>query len=198
MEQVGHAVPPVGGYRTSIGAYRLTFDRDFTKVDHMTQLRRVVLPLRILLGIVFAALVIAQLWGVPALLPDLSDPTLERSVMRGVMAAVSVLALGCVQVVIVCTWQLLTLVTVDRIFSASALPWVNGIVRATVAGWVLLLGAFVCSYYFIIDEVSDDPALPALLLLSLLVGAVLGLLIVIMRALLRQATTLRTDMESVI
>jgi hypothetical protein len=164
----------------------------------MTHLRRVVLPLRILLGIVFAALVVAQVRGVPAMLPDLTEPTLERSFMKGVMAAVSVLALVCVQVVVVCTWKLLTLVTDDRIFSRSSLPWVNGIVRATVAGWVMLLGAFVCSYYFIVDEVSDDPALPALLLLSLLVGAVLGLLIVILRALLRQATTLRSDMEAVI
>ena len=164
----------------------------------MTHLRRVVLPLRILLGIVFAALVVAQVWGVAGMLPDLTEPTLERSLMQGGMAAVSVLALACVQVVIVCTWQLLTLVTNDRIFSASSLPWVNGIVWAAAVGWVMVFGAFVCSYYFIVDDVSDDPALPALLLLSLLVGAVLGLLIVIMRALLRQATTLRTDMEAVI
>ncbi|NEK59008.1 DUF2975 domain-containing protein [Geodermatophilus sabuli] len=164
----------------------------------MTHLRRVVLPLRILLVIVFAALVVAQVWGVPGMVPDLTEPTLERSLVKAVMATVSVLALGCVQVVVVCTWTLLTLVTKDQIFSSSALPWVNGIVRATVVGWGMLLGAFVCSWYFIVDEVSDDPALPALLLLSLLVGAVLGLLIVIMRALLRQATTLRTDMESVI
>jgi hypothetical protein len=164
----------------------------------MTHLRRVVLPLRILLAIVFVALVAAQVWAVPALLPDLAEPTLERTFMRWAMGTVSVLALVCVQVVIVCTWKLLTLVTDDRIFSASSLPWVNGIVRATVAGWVMLLGAFVCSYYFIVDEVSDDPAVPALLLLLLLVGAVLGLLIVIMRALLRQATTLRADMEAVI
>ena len=78
------------------------------------------------------------------------------------------------------------------------MPWVNAIVRAIVAGWTMLLGTFVCAYYFIVDEVSDDPVLPALLLLLLLVGAVLGLLMVIMRALLRQATTLRADMEAVI
>jgi hypothetical protein len=164
----------------------------------MTQLRRVVLPLRILLGIVFAALVAAQVWGAPALLPDLAEPTLERSFMRWTMLAVSVLALAAVQVVVVCTWSLLTLVTQDRIFSSAALPWVDGIVRAVVVGWAMLLGAFVCAYYFIIDEVSDDPALPALLLLLLLVGAVLGLLMVVMRALLRQATNLRADMEAVI
>ena len=164
----------------------------------MTHLRRVVLPLRILLVIVFAGLLAAQVWAVPALLPDLADPTLERQVMRWTMLAAAVLGLACVQVVLVCTWTLLTLVTDDRIFSAGALPWVNAIVRAIVVGWLALLGTFVCAYYFIVDEVSDDPVLPAMLLLLLLVGAVLGLLMVVMRALLRQATTLRADMEAVI
>ena len=164
----------------------------------MPHMHRVVLPLRILLAIVFAALVAAQIWAVPAVLPDLSEPSLEQSFMRWTMLVVSVLGLVCVQVVIVCTWKLLTMVTTDRIFSAGSLPWVDAIVWAVAVGWAMLLGAFVCAYYFIIDEVSDDPVLPALLLLSLLVGAVLGFLMVVMRALLRQATTLRTDMEAVI
>ena len=164
----------------------------------MTHLRRVVLPLRILLAIVFAALVVAQIWAVPGLLPDLDEPSLERSFMRWTMLAASILGLACVQVVVVSTWKLLTMVTQDRIFSASSLPWVNAIVWAVAVGWLMLLGTFVCAYYFIIDEVSDDPVLPAVLLLLLLVGAVLGLLMVVMRALLRQATTLRADMEAVI
>ncbi|WP_097182578.1 DUF2975 domain-containing protein [Blastococcus haudaquaticus] len=164
----------------------------------MTHLRLVVLPLRVLLVIVFAGLLAAQIWAVPALLPELADPSLEQSFMRWTMLAVAILGLACVQVVIVCTWKLLSLVTADRIFSADALPWVNAIVRAIVVGWVMLFGTLVCAYYFIVDEVSDDPVLPALLLLLLLVGAVLGLLMVVMRALLRQATTLRADMEAVI
>jgi hypothetical protein len=164
----------------------------------MTHLRHVVLPLRILLVIAIGALLAAQIWAVPAVLPDFSEPSLERSVMRGAMFVVAVLGLACVQAVVVCTWQLLTLVTVDRIFSESALRWVDGIVRAVVAGWLMLAATFVCSYYFIVDEVSDDAALPALLLLLLLVGAVMGLLMVVMRALLRQATALRTDLEAVI
>jgi hypothetical protein len=164
----------------------------------MTHLRSVVLPLRVLLGIVFAGLVAAQIWALPALLPDLAEPTPERTFMRWTMLAVSVLGVACVQSMVVCTWKLLTLVTDDRIFSAGALPWVNGIVRAIVVGWTMLLATFVCAYYFVVDEVSDDPVLPALLLLLLLIGAVLGLLVVVLRALLRQATTLRSDMEAVI
>jgi Protein of unknown function (DUF2975) len=164
----------------------------------MPHMHRVVLPLRILLAIVFVALLAAQIWAVPAVLPDLTEPTLERQVMRSTMLLVAVLGLACIQAVVVCTWKLLTMVTTDRIFSASSLPWVNAIVWAIAVGWLMLLGTFVCAYYFIIDEVSDDPVLPALLLLLLLVGAVLGLLMVVMRALLRQATTLRADMEAVI
>ncbi len=164
----------------------------------MPHTHQVVVPLRILLAVVFAALLAAQVWAVPGVLPDLSDASLEQSVVRSTMLVVLLAGLACVQVVIVCTWQLLTLVRDDRIFSAGALPWVNAIVGALGVGWVMLLGAFVCSYYFVVDEVSDDPVLPALLLLLLLVGAVLGLLMVVMRALLRQATTLRTDMEAVI
>ncbi|MGY1662032.1 DUF2975 domain-containing protein [Geodermatophilus sp. SYSU D00705] len=164
----------------------------------MPKEHRAVGPLRVLLALVFAALVVAQFAALPGLLPDIADPSLEQSFMRWTMLAVSVLGLVCVQVVIVCTWKLLTLVRHDRIFSESALPWVNAIVAAIAAGWAMLLGAFVCSYYFIVDEVSDDPVLPALLLVLLLVGAVVGLLMVVMRQLLRQATTLRTDMEAVI
>jgi hypothetical protein len=164
----------------------------------MPHMHRVVLPLRILLAIVFVALLAAQIWAVPAVLPDLTEPTLERKVVRWTMLVVAVLGLVCIQAVVVCTWKLLSMVTTDRIFSASSLPWVNAIVWAIAVGWLMLLGTFVCAYYFIIDEVSDDPVLPALLLLLLLVGAVLGLLMVVMRALLRQATTLRADMEAVI
>jgi hypothetical protein len=164
----------------------------------MPHMHRIVVPLRILLALVFAALVAAEIFAVPEMLPDLTEPSLEQSFMRWTMLAVLLLGLLCVQVVIVCTWQLLTLVAHDRIFSAGSLPWVNAIVRAIAVGWAMLLGAFVCAYYFIIDEVSDDPVLPALLLVLLMVGAVVGLLMVVMRALLRQATTLRADMEAVI
>ncbi|MGY1609610.1 MULTISPECIES: DUF2975 domain-containing protein [unclassified Geodermatophilus] len=164
----------------------------------MQTVRRAVGPLRVLLAVVFLALVGAQAWAVPRMVPDLADPSLEQSVVRWVMTAAAVLALLCVQVVIVCTWQLLTLVTTDRIFSDGAFPWVDAIVGAMAAGWAMLLGTWVCVYYFIVDGVSDDAALFVILLVLLLVGAVVGLLMVVMRALLRQATALRTDMEAVI
>jgi acyl-coenzyme A synthetase/AMP-(fatty) acid ligase len=99
----------------------------------------------------------------------------------------------CIQVVIVSTWKLLILVKNDRIFSEASVAWVNAIIWAVVAAWVVLVGVFLY-----VGFNADDPGLPLLLFLMLTGITVLGLLMVVMRALLRQATTLRTDMEAVI
>ena len=119
--------------------------------------------------------------------------------MNWTLLGVAELAVLCVQVVIVCTWKLLTMVKKDRIFSEASLPWVDGIVWSFVAGWLLLLGVSVYLTAFIYFTPGlRDPGVPILLFGMLLVGSVLVLLMVILRALLRQATTLRTDMEAVI
>jgi acyl-coenzyme A synthetase/AMP-(fatty) acid ligase len=99
----------------------------------------------------------------------------------------------CLQVVIVATWKLLTLVKNDQIFTQASLGWVNGIVCAIAAGWMVLVGVLLY-----VGFNADDPGLPLLLFLMLVAVTVLGLLTLVMRALLRQATTLRTDMEAVI
>jgi CHASE1-domain containing sensor protein len=85
------------------------------------------------------------------------------------------------------------LVKNDRIFSEASMAWVNAIIWAVVAAWVVLVGVFLY-----VGFNADDPGLPLLLFLMLTGVTVLGLLMVVMRALLRQATTLRTDMEAVI
>jgi hypothetical protein len=109
------------------------------------------------------------------------------------LTALSIYWVLCVQVVIVATWKLLTLVKNDRIFTAASLVWVDVIVWAIVAAWVVLVGVFA-----LVLLNADDPGMPVLLLLITTGVTVLGLLMVVMRALLRQATALRTDMEAVI
>jgi hypothetical protein len=104
-----------------------------------------------------------------------------------------VLLLLCMQVVIACTWKLLSLVEEDRIFSQVAFAWVNAIVAAVAAAWALLFGVSAC-----FAPSFDDPGVPILLFLTLIGIAVLGLLMVVMRALLQQATALRIDLEAVI
>jgi hypothetical protein len=149
--------------------------------------------LRILLGLAFAALMLAQLRVLPSMYDDWvrGSPELANS---GWLLTVSVLELLCVQVVIVCTWKLLTMVKDDRIFSEESLAWVNLIVGAMAAAWVLLLGTFLS----VVGPGGPPGLSAAMLLLMLMAGAVMGLLMVVMRALLRQATTLRAEMESVV
>jgi DUF2975 family protein len=159
----------------------------------MSQTRRVVGPLRILLVLAFAALLLAQVVVLPLVLAHMAEQSPDLAHLRWPVLAASVAGLLCVQVVIVCTWRLLTLVEDDRIFSEDSLVWVDAIVGSVAAAWVLLLGVF--AYAVLGWGLSG---LTAALLLLLVAGAVFGLLMVVMRALLRQATTLRTDMEAVI
>src|SRR5829696_1222919 len=118
--------------------------------------------------------------------PGACLPEVAGDCRDGVLGAV-------IQVVIVSTWKLLTLVKNDRIFSEASLVWVNAIVWAIIAAWVVLVSGFLY-----VGFNADDPGLPLLLFLMVVGVSVLGLLMVVMRALLRQATTLRTDMEAVI
>ncbi|MER5701915.1 DUF2975 domain-containing protein [Micromonospora sp. NPDC002296] len=143
--------------------------------------------------LLFGILVMFQTLSLPGQFAHMAEESPNDAYLRWPMTAVSVFWVLCIQVVIVCTWKLLTLVKRDRIFSDAALAWVDAIVWAIVAAWVVLLGVFL---YFGFN--ASDPGLPVLLFLMLVGVAVLGLLMVVMRALLRQATTLRTDMEAVI
>ena len=81
------------------------------------------------------------------------DPDLAY--LRWPLTIFSIVELLCVQVVIVCTWKLLTLITADRIFSTAAFAWVDAIVWTLGAGWILLFGAYVY-----LSLLANDPALP--------------------------------------
>lgn len=159
----------------------------------MIEVRRAVLPLRVALVLLFALLVMLQTFSLPGQFAYMAEESPDQAHLRWPLTALAVFWLLCVQVVVACTWRLLTMVEHDRIFSPGALAWVDGIVGAIAAAWTVLLGVFLYTGF-----TADDPGLPLLLFVVLLAGAVLGLLMVIMRALLRQATTLRTDMEAVI
>ncbi|WP_344750708.1 DUF2975 domain-containing protein [Micromonospora olivasterospora] len=143
--------------------------------------------------LLFGVLVVFQTFSLPGQFAHMAKESPDLAYLRWPATAVSVFFVLCVQAVIVCTWKLLTLVKDDRIFTQASLGWVDAIVWAVAAAWVVLLGVFLYVGFH-----ADDPGLPLLLFLMLVGVAVLGLLMVVMRALLRQATTLRTDMEAVI
>jgi hypothetical protein len=154
---------------------------------------RAVAPLRVFLVLLFAILVVFETLSLPGQFRYMAEQSPDHAYLRWPLTAVSVFWVVCVQVVVVCTWKLLTLVKKDRIFTEASLRWVDVIVWAIFAAWVVLLGVFL----YVVSG-ADDPGVPMVLLLMLIGVAVLGLLMVVMRALLRQATTLRTEMEAVI
>lgn len=159
----------------------------------MTANRLVVAALRILLVLAFTALLAAQVVALPDMLARLAAQTPDLVAWRWALLAAAVLQVVCVQVVVVCTWRLLTMVRDDRIFTEASLVWVNPIVVAVAVAWMLLLAELA------VVVGGGLPGSAALLVVLLLVVvAVVGLLMVVMRALLRQATRLRSELETVI
>jgi Protein of unknown function (DUF2975) len=154
---------------------------------------RIVEPLRVFLALLFGILIVFQTLSLPGQFAYMAQEDPEHAYLRWPATAVTVFWVLCIQVVIVCTWRLLTLVKSDRIFSDASLVWVNGIVYAIAAAWVVLIGVLLY-----VGFNANDPGLPLLLFLMAVGVTVLGLLMLVMRTLLRQATTLRTDMEAVI
>ncbi|MCO1595879.1 DUF2975 domain-containing protein [Micromonospora sp. RHAY321] len=154
---------------------------------------RAVPALKVFLVLLFGILVLFQTFSLPGQFAHMAEESPDFAYLRWPATVVTVFWLLCVQVVIVATWKLLGLVKADRIFTEVSLKWVDAIVWAIGAAWVVLVGVFLY-----VGFNAGDPGLPLLLFLMLTGVTVLGLLMVVMRALLRQATTLRTDMEAVI
>ena len=159
----------------------------------MTRERWVVRALRICMVVLFGILVVFQLFSLPGQFAHMAEEAPEMAYLRWPATGVSGFWVLCAQVVIGCTWKLLTLVRRGRIFTEASLVWVDAIIWSLAAGWVVLVGVFLY-----VGFNAQDPGLPLLLLLLSVGGAVLGLLMTVLRALLRQATSLQTDMDAVI
>ena len=155
--------------------------------------RSAVLVLRVFLILLFGVLVVFQTLSLPGQFRHLAEENPDDAALRWPATIIAVFWVLCIQVVVVAIWRLLSMVQEDRIFSEASFKWVNAIIAAIGAAWVVLVGVFL-----LVGFNADDPG-PVMLLLLLLVGVtVVGLLMVVMRALLRQATTLRTDLDGVI
>ena len=157
----------------------------------MAQVRRHLLALRVVLVLTFALLTMLQLLSFPGQFAHMAREHPADAWLRWPLTAYAACIILCGQIVVVCTWHLLTLVDRDRIFTGAADRWVDGIVRAAVAAWCLLAIAFALA-----AVTADDPGGPVVLLLVLLVTSVLALLMPVLRDLLRQATTLRARLDT--
>jgi hypothetical protein len=155
--------------------------------------RLAVIALRIVLVAAFLLLVLFQVMSLPGQFAHMAAENPERAWLQWPLTIFAILEVACVQVVIVSTWKLLTMVKRDQIFSRRAFVWVDAIMWAIAAAWAMLA---VFSAIVVLN--ADDPGLPILLILTLVAGAAVGLVVVVLRALLRQAADLRSDLEAVI
>ena len=155
--------------------------------------RRAVAALRVFLVVLFGVLLVFQTLSLPGGIAYSTSQNPHDANLRWPLTAIAVFLVLCVQVVLVATWQLLTLVKKDRIFTSASLKWVDAIVWAVAAAWLVVVGMLI----FVAFN-ADDPGMPMVLFLVTIGITVIGLMMVVMRALLRQATTLRTDLEAVI
>ncbi|MBJ7324515.1 MAG: DUF2975 domain-containing protein [Rhodococcus sp.] len=155
--------------------------------------RAVVLLLRLFLAALFAVLVLMQVMSLPGQFAHMAQESPESAYLRWPLTIVSIFWVLCIQVVVVATWKLLTMVNRNAIFTRASLVWVDTITWSIVAAWVVLVGVFLY-----VGFGADDPGLPLLLFLLVVIVAVAALLMVVMRTLLRQATELRSDMDAVI
>ena len=154
---------------------------------------RAVTALRVFLVVLFAVLLVLQVMSLPGQFRYMAEQNPEDAWLRWPATIVTVFWVLCVQVVVVATWKLLSRVRDDEIFSDASFVWVDAIVWAIGAAWVTLAAVFL-----FVGFSAGDPGLPLLLFVLVVGVAVAGLLMVVMRALLRRGTTLRRDMDEVI
>jgi hypothetical protein len=155
--------------------------------------RAAVVPLRIVLVLTFALLVMAEVFSFPGMFAYRAKESPDFESLRWPLLAVVELGMLCVQVVIVCTWRLVTLTLRDSVFSPASFKWVDAILAAIGVAWLLLLGLSIA-----VAVTADDPGDVVAMALLFLPASAFALVMVVMRTLLLRATSLSADLEGVI
>lgn len=141
--------------------------------------RATILILRVVIALALAGSVLVQAVILPLIWLDLEGAETAPRV-----AFVVILGLGVVtmQVFAVCVWQLLTKVRRGSIFSESSFRWVDAIIAAITAAAVLVFALAV-----LLAPGSVAPGIVGLVCGAALVLGGMALLVLVMKALLKQA-----------
>src|SRR5215218_3337562 len=103
------------------------------KINHLA-----VIALRIVLVGAFLLLALFQVMSLPGQFAHMAAENPERAYLQWPLTIFGILEVACVQVVIVSTWKLLTMVKQYQIFSRRAFVWVDAIMWAIAAAWTML------------------------------------------------------------
>ncbi|GAB3566506.1 DUF2975 domain-containing protein [Spelaeicoccus albus] len=150
--------------------------------------------LSFLLGWALAVSVFMQVFGLPWLSGAYAEQYPDLAGMRWPLMTLAIIGFCCVETGVVCTLRLLRFTARDEVFSSRSLRWVDGIIGSFLAGSLV---SFSTIAY--LDNAPAGPPFWLFVLLFTAVGGIgLALLMLVMRSLLVQATTLRNEMETVI
>lgn len=155
---------------------------------------RLARALQIIVVVAVLGLLLAQVVVVPVVSGWMARAYPEFAWARWPLAAALIVMLACVQVALLATWLLLGQVASEQIFSGRARRWVDLMLGALGAAWVV---AAATSVWQTAENVSA-PWIVLSELLGLLVGAAVLLLIVVLRGLLVRATELKVEMDAVV
>jgi hypothetical protein len=159
--------------------------------------RMTILTLRVVIALALAGSLLVQTVIVPLLWIDLEGEALWG---RIALVVIAVLGVATLQVFAVCVWQLLTKVRAGSVFSESSFGYVDVIIGAIAAAALLALALAV-----ILAPGEVAPGIVGLICGAALVLGGMALLMVVMKALLRQAIdrerearALRSELSAVI
>ena len=155
--------------------------------------RWTVRALRALVVALGAGLLLVQVMIVPLLMADLAAEP-EAAHLRWPLGIIAVLGIGTVEVALVCLWRLLTMVRRGTVFSAAAFRYVDAVIGAALPAWLL---AIVLAFVLAPGE-TVAPGVVLLVVIGGVAAAGVALLVLVLRALLAQATALRTELDEVV
>ncbi|HJX76720.1 DUF2975 domain-containing protein [Glutamicibacter sp.] len=119
----------------------------------------------------------------------------EVAFLAAPYAAVVIMGIACMQVALVAIWKLLSLVENHTIFNQRAFVWVNTIIGAIALATVLVLG--LGSHLLGIINVGG-PGIVLAVMAATACGIALLLLMLVMKGLLRGATSLEAELAEVV
>jgi len=157
--------------------------------------RLVVVALRTLVAVLLLGLLFMQVVILPMLATEEAQSFPEVAFLRWPVLVLAILTVACVQVTLVALLALLTLVERSQVFSPAAFRHVDVIIGAAVVASALVAGTW---WYLTLVGGIQQLGLTLLCFGLTCAGAAFALLMVGMKALLRQATQLTSDLAEVI
>lgn len=154
-----------------------------------------VIALRVLLVVILAGSLAGQILFFPVLAGQLAETYPELAWLQWPMLAVVVLVILVAQVAVVAIWVLLAMVVHDNVFSARAFRWVDVIIAAGIVDAVLVLWV---NAFLSLQVHANPPGLMLFLLALTVGGAALACMMVVMKGLLRKASSLQAELSEVI